>query len=261
MGRDYPLAALTVRRSLAKLVLTRHVLFPLKRIHKLTLRRTARVIAVSEAVARALRAQQIFDDEKITVIYHGVDVDRFEAGRAIANGRAASGNKLRVGMVGNLQAVKGHEDFIRAAAIVCAKTGAVEFVIAGDDASHTNENRLALEKLVIDLDLRDRVRLLGAIADVAELLPTFDLFVSPSRAESFGLSIAEAMAAGVPVIATKSEGALEIVQADKTGRLVPIGDVEAMARGIGELLSDPALRERLAQQAKADVRDRFSLAR
>src|SRR5204862_2171494 len=76
IARDYPLAALAAGRSGARLVLTRHVLFPMSRIHKLTERRTARVIAVSEAVAAALRAQAIFDPAKITVIHNGNEVAR-----------------------------------------------------------------------------------------------------------------------------------------------------------------------------------------
>ena len=65
VARDYPLAALVARRSSARLILTRHVLFPMNRTHKLSLRRTNRVIAVSQAVAEGLRAQRIFSEEKI----------------------------------------------------------------------------------------------------------------------------------------------------------------------------------------------------
>src|SRR5438128_10698227 len=78
MGRDYPLAALTAGRAHgAKLVITRHVLFPLGQIHKLTRRRVSRVIAVSEAVASALRRQNIFDEQTIRVVHNGIDLRRF----------------------------------------------------------------------------------------------------------------------------------------------------------------------------------------
>lgn len=266
VARDYPLAALTASRSGdIPLVLTRHVLFPLKKIHRLTLRRVARVIAVSQAVAESVRAQAIFDERKLTVIHNGIDVEKFNRKREERlSAETASGEKRkrpRVGMIGHLAPIKGHEDFIRAAAIVCARRDDVEFIIAGEDKSRTGENRLTIEKLIEESSLSQRVRLLGWVDDVANLLPTLDLFVSPSRSEPFGLSIIEAMAAGVPVIATSSEGAREIIEADKTGCLIPIFDTEALANAVSALLDDPKMRERLAANAFREVSERFSLDR
>jgi glycosyltransferase involved in cell wall biosynthesis len=259
IARDYPLAASVARRAGARLVLTRHVLFPLNRIHKFTLRRTSRVIAVSEAVAEGLRAQKIFEPNTITCIHNGIDVDRFENSRA-AMAPAADTN-LRVGMVGHLARIKGQEDFIRAAAAVCSRRDDVEFIIAGEDKSRGGDNRRQLEKLIAEFGLRKRISLVGWVDDVPALLETFDLFVSPSRSEPFGLSIVEAMAAGVPVIATRSEGAREIIDEGQTGQLVPIGDAAALANAMEQMLSDPEERARLGENARRVARDRFSLER
>lgn len=261
VARDYPLAAFVSQRAGARLVLTRHVLFPMSAIHRLTLRRTARVIAVSQAVATALRAQGIFDPDKIVLIHNGIDVARFPPGREPAANEEQSSKKLCVGMVGHLAPIKGQEDFIRAAAIVCGLRDDVDFIIAGEDKSSGGENRRNIEELIKESNLAQRVRLKGWVDDVSQLLTTFDLFVSPSRSEPFGLSIIEAMAAGAPVIATRSEGALEIIEADKTGRLVPIGEVEALAKAISDLLSDQAQRRSLSANAQLVVRERFSLER
>src|SRR5207247_6126995 len=76
VARDYPLAALATGRTKARLVLTRHVLFPLSRIHKLTLRRTSRVIAVSEDVAESLKSQRIFSAKKIVTIHNGIVIHK-----------------------------------------------------------------------------------------------------------------------------------------------------------------------------------------
>jgi glycosyltransferase involved in cell wall biosynthesis len=259
VARDYPLAAAVARRAGAHLVLTRHVLFPLSRIHKLTLRRTSRVIAVSESVAESLRAQEIFPGEIIVCIHNGIDVDRFAKG-----GEAAQQNRstlLRVGMIGHLAPIKGQADFIRAAAAVSARRDDVEFMIAGEDKSRSGENRRQLENLIDALGLRQRIKLAGWVDDIAKLLATFDLFVSPARSEPFGLSIVEAMAAGVPVIATRSEGAREIIVNGETGRLVPIEDPESLANAIDEVLSDRELGERLSENARRVVHERFSLER
>src|SRR5882724_669043 len=257
VARDYPLAALATGRSQAQLVLTRHVLFPLNRIHKLTLRRTSRVIAVSQAVAESLYASGTFAPEKIITIHNGIDADSF----AVTAKDSATDRKLRVGMVGHIAPIKGQEDFARAAAIVRAHRDDVEFIIAGEDKSHSHENRVALEKLIGELKMDHAIKLTGWVDDVANLLSTLDLFVSPARSEPFGLSIVEAMAGGVPVVATASEGAREIIEDNQTGRLVPVGDSEAMAAAIIELLNDPTDRKQLADNAQIRVHEHFSLDR
>jgi glycosyltransferase involved in cell wall biosynthesis len=203
VARDYPLAALVTGRSNARLVLTRHVLFPLNRIHKLTLRRTSRVIAVSQAVAESLYSQSVFDAQKVVTIHNGIDLTKFER----VSGRRAGSQKLRIGTAGHLAPIKGHEDFVRAAAVVIQNHPHTEFVIAGEDKSQSRENRIALEKLIRELGLNGNVKLVGWVDDMPAFLATLDLFVSAARVEPFGLAIVEAMAAGVPVVATASEGA------------------------------------------------------
>jgi glycosyltransferase involved in cell wall biosynthesis len=147
-----------------------HVLFPLSRIHRLTLRRTSRVIAVSGAVADGLRAQNIFPAGKIITIHNGVDLERFEHGRSgtgvLQVNRAQDARatrRMRVGMVGHLAPIKGQEEFIRAAASVCQARNDVDFIIAGEDKSRAGENRASIEKLILDLDLEDRVQLAGSM--------------------------------------------------------------------------------------------------
>ncbi|HVS82279.1 MAG TPA: glycosyltransferase family 4 protein [Pyrinomonadaceae bacterium] len=262
LARDYPLAALAARRAGARLILTRHVLFPLTRIHKVVLRRVERVIAVSQAVADGLIAQDIFDREKIVLIHNGVDLDRFaktKEGDSVE--RQKTGARHCVGTIGELAPIKGQETFLRAAAIVSSRRDDVDFIIAGEDKARTGENRRLLERMVDELELRERVRITGWADDVAELLRSFDVFVSSSRSESFGIAIIEAMANGVPVVSTMTAGAREIIDEDKTGRLVPIGDAEALAEAICELLNDPKTRERLATNALRMVSERFSLDR
>jgi glycosyltransferase involved in cell wall biosynthesis len=257
VARDYPLAALATGRSSARLVLTRHVLFPLHRIHKLTLRRTACVIAVSQAVAESMYSPSIFEAKKIVTIHNGIDFSRFTNVTA----RAAAHQKLRIGTAGHLAPIKGQEDFVRAAALIIQNHPDTEFIIAGEDKSPARENRIALEKLIHELGLDENVKLVGWVDDVPALLATLDLFVSSALSEPFGLAIVEAMAAGVPVVATASEGAREIINDHRSGRLTPIGDVASLARALDELLNDETERHRLAQNAQAAARERFSLER
>lgn len=267
VARDYPPAALATSRSRAELILTRHLERPLKSLHKWTARRVARIIAVSEAVERSLLAQKIFPPHKIRRVPNGIDVERFderarsldhEALRAsLGLGRA----RLLVGITGELREHKGQEDFIRAARIVAQDFADVGFVIAGDDTSPRQEYRARLEGLVSELGLEGRVHLTGWLADVAELLPALDVFVSSSRVEPFGLVMVEAMAAGVAVVATETGGAREIVSDGETGRLVPVQDIEALAKAISALLADEKKRERMGERGRERARSHFSLER
>jgi glycosyltransferase involved in cell wall biosynthesis len=257
VARDYLLATLTTDRSESRLVLTRHVLFPMHRINRLTLRRTSRVIAVSHAVADSLVAQNVFDARKIVTVQNGIDVARF----AKAKVEPAGNHRPQVGMVGHIAPIKGQEDFVRAAAIVNQFRDDIEFVIAGEDKSDSLENRRALEKLICELRMEEKIRLPGWTDDVVSFLASLDVYVSPARSEPFGLSIVEAMAAGVPVIATASEGAREIIEDNETGRLVPIGESDAIAATILDLLEHESERLRLAENARVAAGEHFSLAR
>ena len=268
VARDYWRAAYAARGERGpRLVLTRHVLFPLSRLtHRYTLKDASRVIAVSEAVARSLRAQKIFDETKLRVVENGVDLSRFARARVefeSARDRA-HGAPLRVGIVGELSEVKGQEDFVRAAAVVAGEFGdRVEFLVVGEDNSRGGEYRARVERLISELGLRDRVRLTGRMNEdeLARLLVSLDLFVSASRSEAFGLAMVEAMACGVPVVATATEGAREIIEEGVTGLLVPVGDVNALASSISSLLADRSRREALGANALAAARRRFDVAR
>ncbi|MEP6708301.1 MAG: glycosyltransferase family 4 protein [Pyrinomonadaceae bacterium] len=268
MARDYPLAAYAVRRNRSsRLIITRHVLFPLSRLHGVTLSNVSGVIAVSAAVARRLREQQIFPDNKIVTVLNGIDVDRF-ARATLSLSKDAYRRKLElppdgllVGTVGEINPLKGQGDFVRAAAIVAGRFPGLHFIIAGEDTSSTKEHLRALQQLIGELGLEKRVHHFGSLDDIADLYCALDLFVSASHSESFGLAIAEAMACGVPIVATVTEGASEIINDGVTGLLVPIGDASSLAKAMIRLLERADERADLAQAAKVAVRERFSLER
>jgi glycosyltransferase involved in cell wall biosynthesis len=268
MARDYPLAAYAIRQNPhAKLIVTRHVLFPLNRLHRLVLSQAACVIAVSEAVARAIRAQEVVPADRITVVPNGIDVDRFAQARARFNVRTFRSrwnipeDHLLVGGVGEIRPLKGHEDFLRAAAVIVRHFPNSCFLIAGVDASDKGEHRAALERLIADLDLTEHVRLFGWLDDLPSFYCALDVFVSASHTESFGLAIAEALASGTPVVATRTEGAEEILSPEESGSLVSVGDVEALAMAVIALLENPEQSRRIAMIGVEVARRRFSLDR
>lgn len=268
LARDYPLAALAIRRNArARLIITRHVLFPLKKIHALTLSRVACAITVSEPVARTLISRKIFPASKVKIVPNGIDFERFAAARNISNGEKLRGSlqipqrRLLIGTVGEINQLKGHEEFVRAAALIAAQFAEAEFIIAGADTSPDGVHRAALERLVDELNLRGRVHLTGWLDGVAPLLGALDVFVSASRTESFGLAIVEAMASGAAVVATATAGARSVIEDGVTGHLVAVGDVEALAASVIRLLSNKDERSRMSERARHAARERFSLER
>jgi glycosyltransferase involved in cell wall biosynthesis len=268
VARDYPLAALATRRNRAsKLIITRHVLFPLKRLHAVTLSHAGRIIAVSHAVKDSLDAQKIFPASRISVIPNGIDFERLDASlrgfdRVEFRRRMnVPRSGLLVGTVGEIKRQKGQEDFLRAAALIKGARSDTDFIIAGADATRTLEHQTSLERLIGELQLTTRVRFTGWLDCVAPLFAALDLYVSASRTESFGLTIVEAMALGLAVVATATEGAREIISPDESGVLVPIGDAEALAAAVLRLLEDEHERERIGRHARERARTRFGLER
>ena len=256
-ARDYHLAALAVRMaSQSHLVLTRHVLFPLRAINRPLLKGVDRVIAVSEAVAEGLRRDGVIESSKITVVHNGIEIDRFEG-----SAPDADDTRFLVGTVGHLAPIKGHDVFVRAAALISARRPEVHFIVVGEDKSPEMTHRRSLESLVDELGVSGSVSIPGWRDDMPALLSSLSLFVSAARSEPFGLAIVEAMAAGLPIVATRSEGALEIIEDGFSGKLVPADNPEALAQAIEDLLDNPIERSRLGRNAQLAARERYSLRR
>jgi len=268
MARDYTLAAYATRKNPhAKLIVTRHVLFSLNPLHRITLGRAARVIAVSQAVASQLSKSNIAAPEKITVVHNGVDTARF----AIARNRFDRSQFLRnwelpedsllAGTVGELTPLKGQAEFLKAAAQVVQHHPNAYFVIAGTDNSSDKTNGAALEDLILRLKLKERVLSVPWMDDIAQLYCGLDVFVSASHTESFGLAIAEAMACSTAVVATATGGVTELVQPNETGLLVQVGDVDDLAEAMLDLLGDKEKRVRLGRAAQQAIASKFTITR
>ncbi len=269
LARDYPLAAYAARLAgSARLILTRHVPFPMNRWHKVMLSNAARIIAVSEGVARGLTERRIFTEEKIRVIPNGISVAALNAAlesydRTRFRQRLSLDAPLLVGTVGELSPVKGQEEFVRAAASVIRRENFTNarFLVVGEDRSPGGETRRRLEQLIAEHELQDYVRLLGHVSELTPLLASLDLYVSASRAEAFGLATLEALMCGVATVATATDGARELIEDGVTGRLVPVGDVVSLAHAMLQLLRDADERARMAERARFESRARFDLER
>jgi glycosyltransferase involved in cell wall biosynthesis len=153
--------------------------------------------------------------------------------------------------VARLVAEKGHADALRAFARVAREDASAHLVIAGDGPI-----RDSLEKLVQEFSLGERVKLLGYRRDVPDLLAASNAFVHPSLNEPFGLSILEAMAAGLPTVAYRDAGPAEVIR--EGGFLVAPGDIDGLADAMLRLARDRDLAVRLGRIARRDVETRFN---
>jgi L-malate glycosyltransferase len=214
-----------------------------------------RVTANAEAVRDHVHRWERCPLDKIVVIANGVELRVPAAPRP---GPAADElNRLGrpvVGSIARLVWKRGHRELLAAAAAVTCQEPAVNFALVGDGPL-----RLGLEREAASLGLNGHLRFLGAVPDAATLLPSLDVFVLPSIWEGMSNALLEAMAAGTPVVATRVGGNPELITHEKTGLLVPPGDVDALAAAILRLVREPALARSMAEAARQRVASEFTL--
>ncbi|HEX7076804.1 MAG TPA: TIGR03088 family PEP-CTERM/XrtA system glycosyltransferase [Candidatus Eisenbacteria bacterium] len=235
-----------------KLALLRRVHAPL--VH--------RYITVSKDLRRYLVRRVGIREDRITQIYNGVDTGVFfpatEPSRGLFPDRLVHGNPTVFGTVGRMDAVKDQATLLRAFA-----------GLARSASPHGASARLALigdgpllaelRGLAEALGIADRVWFPGSLDRIPEALRGFDVFVLPSLFEGISNTILEAMASGVPIVATAVGGNAELVEDGVVGRLFRPGDVDGLTRLLVEYAADPDLRRRHAAAARRLAVDRFDL--
>lgn len=219
-------------------------------------------VALSADLERYLRQRVGVPAARVSQIYNGVDTARFvppPVRSAIEGCPFASGDWL-VGTVGRLAAVKNQAALVRAVARACTQdseaAARMRLVIVGD-----GPQRGKVEDALRASGVADRVWLAGARDDVAAILRGLDCFVLPSIAEGVSNTILEAMASGLPVVATGVGGNPELIDDGVSGRLVPAGDDDALAAVLLDCMRDGPRAQRLGRAARLTVERRFSLDR
>jgi glycosyltransferase involved in cell wall biosynthesis len=161
--------------------------------------------------------------------------------------------------IGALTALKGHEVFLRAAAVVSRELPEARFLIVGANRYATEQRsgyEALLRRLAVELGIGGRVTFTGHRRDVPMLLRQIDVLIQSNIApEGFGRAVAEAMSAGVPVIASRAWSFSELVEDNRTGWLVPVGDVEALAQRMLAAGRNPGERRAVAERARTAIRE------
>lgn len=223
-------------------------------ITKFSIERSDQITAVSQFLkAETFNAFQCTAC-RVSVIYNFVDSDLYNRSRYTPTMRRQFAPARPVIMhVSNFRPVKRVRDVIRIFAKINAELPSV-LVMVGD-----GPDRGAAEEEARTLGVETAVYFLGKIDNVAPLLADADLFLLPSNSESFGLSALEALASGVPVVASDAGGLPEVVKHNVTGMLCPVGDVDGMASAALDILRDHDRHAAMAQAGVADTRERFSI--
>jgi glycosyltransferase involved in cell wall biosynthesis len=206
---------------------------------------TTTLVCCSRYVRDGVVARFGVDPAATVVIYNGVPVAAF-AERARAARRQRPASRFRIGMVARLEAHKDQPTLIRAAHLLGRRGLDCEVWLIGEGS-----RRSELEALIAAEDVRDRVRLLGMRRDVPELVGQLDLFVFATTAdEGLGIALVEAMAAGVPVVASDVGACREVLDDGALGLLVPPGDPVALADAIERIRGEPEVASARAERAR-----------
>lgn len=211
------------------------------------------VFAVSEQVRRHCIGVDGIDAKRVQTIHNGLDLGDWAQSSA-----RKSSNRLLVTTVGNMRRVKGHDVFIKAAALVIQQYPDVSFSIAGDVLEP--EYFVELQTLVRTLNLSGQFNFSGGVTDLRDHLVAADIFVLPSRSEGFSNAIVEAMASSLPVVATAVGGNAEAVEDGLNGYIVPAEDPVALAAAIMQLVSNPSQARAMGEAGHNIVIDRFTTA-
>jgi glycosyltransferase involved in cell wall biosynthesis len=223
-------------------------------------RGASRVVAVSGSLKRALLASTRLSGEKTTVIYNGIRVEDFDIPHSDALRRQYgwSDEDIIVGSLGNIRSAKGYDILLRAAAELKQGGRVFRFVIAGHGKpGGLYDNLLRMRE---DLGLQEYVHFTGFCERPAEFLSGLDLFLLSSTSEGFSLATIQAMAAGLPVVVTRSGGPEEIVTHGKNGWIVDAADHTAISRALEMLAGDHELRKAVAQEGRKNAAEKFDIA-
>ena len=226
-------------------------LWPLNRLERRTLKRCKRVICISKAVQEYTCRTTGLDPNLCKIIPSGIDPE--ENQNVSATQPEQKDRPFTVGAIGDLTRQKGHRILVEAVRYLKDDS---RCLIAGQGPL-----RRKLGKLAGSLDIGNRVKFLGWVDDIKAFLAGLDVFVAPSLIEGQSLAVLEAMAAGLPVVASRVGGLPEVVQDGVTGLLAAPGNPLELQEAIKVLRDDPSRRRDMGQAGRERVQEHFTSAR
>jgi glycosyltransferase involved in cell wall biosynthesis len=232
--------------------------------HKIIYEIVDSVIAVSNDVADGFERNLPIRREVIRVIHPGVDVDRFkfsQDSREKIRRELGLGDEIVIGIVSRISPGKGHEELFNAFKILIEEFDNLKLLVVGGATVGEEGYFMEVRKLADKLGISEKVIWAGFRRDVPEILSAIDIFVAPSHAEAFGLALVEAMSVGLPVVASKNAGFIDIIQDGVNGVFFEKGNYFDLADKIKMLLNEPSLSKSIGENASKTAREKFSIKR
>ncbi len=216
-----------------------------------------RVVFVSPALRDAFATMGGLAPDRMRVIPNGIRLSRFSPARNDLSRRelGVGPEDFLVGAIGNVRPAKAYDVLLNAAALLRQSGSHYRFVIVGEAHGVLADELAALQRT---LRLETVLSFTGFREDIPAVLNALDLFVLTSASEGFSLATIQAMACGVPVVATRSGGPDGIISHGTTGMLVDVGSPDQVAREIERLRTDPALRASLASAGRKHIAERYT---
>jgi glycosyltransferase involved in cell wall biosynthesis len=257
--------ALKMIRSKTPLLLTKHVgsfIFKKDLFHKWIYKRLNIAIAISMVIKNNLTDTTPLKNNKIILLSNGVDLKIFDPGKVdskiIRNELNVLDNEILIGMIARFSPGKGHEEFLCAAENLNKKFHNLKFIIVGEASRGENEYALNIKSLAEQLKLMN-VTFLGYRSDVPEVISAMDIFIFPSHAEAFGVSLIEAMAMGKASVCSSSDGVLDIALDGETNYMFKNKDCNDLTNKIELLIMNQSIRTYMGQKARRRVIEKFDL--
>ena len=214
------------------------------------------VLANSRAVAGVLSRREGVPAAKIKVVYQGIDIARFKNAGRSTHAAASTPRDIVIGYVGRLHPEKGPGYLIEAAALMSKTTRRFRLVMVGDGPEASR-----LRRMVDAHGLCDCVEFAGVQADIVSYMRSFDILAIPSLEEGLPTVAMEALACGVPIVASAVGGTPEVVQHGQTGLLVPAEVATSLADALLSLITNESLRRRIAQNVPRVAEQKFQATR
>lgn len=227
-----------------------------KAVNHFVYRAADRVLVVSQEIKEIIQQRFGLKDDKLLLLKNGIVCDDCTSeSSGFQKEFPNSADKLKLVSAGRLVPLKSFDILLQAIAVVINQgLNDLLLLIAGE-----GEERIRLERLIQELRLGDCVKLLGLRHDVLGLMKASDIFVMPSRYEGVSLAMIEAMACGLPIIASDARGLKDCITDEQNGLLFPVDDYKALAERILRLANDKELRDRVSLGARSSFETEYDM--
>lgn len=258
--------ALKLSGSKSKLFLSKHMGSGISKkdlFHRYLYSRVNHIFAVSNYVKESVLKTCPVKENIISILYPSLNLKNYNPAdynkKDIRKELKIDSKAIVIGMSGRFSPGKGQEEFLKAVKILKEEIKEnIFFIIAGGASFGEEEYEKKIHNFSRELEIEDFVLFTGYRKDMARVLSAMDIFVFPSHEESFGITLTEAMALGLPVAASKKAGVLDIVSDGETGLLVEPKNAAALAESIKKLIENPKLRTQFGKSARKRTEEIFN---